>query len=68
MAKRIRLTSIQRARLGREKAMPEVKRMVKKHGRRSIQACLNQLHDYEKKLGRLTEAKREVASLERELK
>lgn len=55
-------------RKSREEAMPLVKALVKRFGRTSVQACLNALRDYEKKLKRLAEAKREVAALERDVK
>lgn len=52
----------------REQAMPEVKRMVKKHGRNVISWCINQLKEYEKKVKQLDLAKKEVSRLEKDIK
>lgn len=51
----------------RDKAMPEVKRLVKKYDRAAIQSCLNSLKDYEIKKQQLADAKEEVARLEKEV-
>lgn len=48
-------------------AMVEVKRLVKKYGRTTVQYCLNQLRELEKKRGRLAQIKREADRLEREI-
>lgn len=52
----------------RNKAMPDVKKMVSKHGRATIIWCLNQLKEYEKKTKQLQELKKEAEKLERQLK
>jgi hypothetical protein len=44
--------------------MPDVKKLVKQHGRSIITSCLQQLRDYEKKLRQLDEARKAVAALE----
>lgn len=50
------------------KAMVEVKRLVKKYNRTTINYCLNQLRDYDKKLAKLEKAKKEVEEIQKELK
>jgi hypothetical protein len=62
-----RPTLAERRRKAREAAMPEVKKLVRKHGRSTISACLQQLRDYEKKLRQLETARSEVAALESQL-
>lgn len=52
----------------RSKAMPEVKKLVKKHGRKIVNWCINQLREYEKKVKQLAELKKEAEELEKELK
>jgi len=56
-------------RLGRDRsrAMPEVKRLVEKHGRTVVLWCIGQLREYERKVEQLAEFKREAARLEREI-
>ncbi len=51
----------------RERAMPEVKRMVKKFDRPTLAWCLNQLAEYERKLNALKKAKKDVEKMEHEL-
>ena len=65
MAKRINL--IEQRRIAKEKAMPEVKKLVNKHGRVTIQRCLNTIYEHQKKAERLEELKGEVEKLESEL-
>jgi hypothetical protein len=50
-----------------EKAMPEVKRMVKKHGLSIVNSCIARLKEHSKKLRQLEVMKSEVAKLEREI-
>ena len=52
---------------GRSRAMPEVKRLVKKHGGTVVLWCISQLREYERKVKQLAELKREAAKLEREI-
>lgn len=52
----------------RNKAMPDVKKLVSKHGRTIIIWCLNQLREYEKKTEQLQQLKREAEKLESQLK
>lgn len=52
----------------RELAMPEVKRLVKKYGRTAVSWCLAQMREYEQRLNRLDEARREVARLEQSVR
>ena len=49
----------------RSKAMPQVRSLVKRHGRTVVQWCVNQLRDYEKKIKQLSELKREAEKLEK---
>jgi hypothetical protein len=51
----------------REKAMPEVKRLVKLYGLSVVAGCLSRLRDVDKNRRRLMAMKREVAELERRL-
>lgn len=53
--------------VAREQAMPAVKSLVKKHGRTTVQGCLNQLREYEVNLKRLNEAQKEVERLEKQV-
>ena len=65
--KKRRLTIPEQRKIARDNAMPEVKKLVKKYGRRTVQGCLNNLRDYEKKLRQLEIARQEVEKLEREV-
>lgn len=58
---------IKNRRASAERAMPDVKKLVRKHGRQTVAYCLNQLKEYEKKLKRLEQAKREVQQLEKDV-
>jgi hypothetical protein len=51
----------------RAKAMPQVRQLVKRHGRTIVQWCVNQLRDYEKKVKQLSELKKEAEKLEKEI-
>jgi hypothetical protein len=62
-----RLTVPKQTRLRRDKAMPEVKKLVTKHGRIAIQGCLNLIREHEKKLEKLEDLKGEVSRLEKDL-
>ena len=48
-----------------DKALRDVKKLVRKHGLEITNNCLTRLKDYEKKLRELERAKREVSQLER---
>jgi hypothetical protein len=48
----------------RQAAMPEVKRLVRKHGRLTIQACLEELRDFENSIHALEDARLKVRELE----
>lgn len=52
----------------RDDAMPDVKRIVKKHGRTAVVWCINQLREYEKKVRQLSQLKAEAMRLEKEIK
>lgn len=52
----------------REAAMPEVKSLVKEWGRETIQWCLNQLREYDKKVEQLKKLKKEARMLAKEIK
>ena len=62
------MTQLEKRQVAREAAMPEVKKLVKKHGRQAVQSCLNSLKDYERTLKQLESAKKEVAMLEKKIK
>ena len=51
----------------RSRAMVEIKRLTKRYGITTVQYCLNQLKELEKKRGRLAQIKREADRLEREI-
>lgn len=51
----------------RGEAMPEVKSLIKKHGRTVVGWCMGQLRDYEKKVKQLEKIKAEAAKLEKEI-
>lgn len=58
----------EKAKESREKAMPEVKKLVTKYGRSIIYGCIMKLADYDKKMKKLQDAKKEVEILQKELK
>lgn len=64
----MRETLQQKRKRARDKAMPGVKQLVKKFSRTTIQSCLNNLRDYEKKVEQLEIARLEVQKLEKEAK
>ncbi|MDE2103163.1 MAG: hypothetical protein KGL39_38310 [Patescibacteria group bacterium] len=49
----------------RAAAMPEVKRLVKKYGRTTIQNCLLKLKEHDKTVARIAQMKRELQRLEK---
>lgn len=51
----------------RAAAMPEVKALVKKYGRRVVGSCLTRIREAEKANKKLDAMKREVAALEKRL-
>lgn len=51
----------------RKAAMPEVKALLKKHGRAPVVWCLNQLSEYDKKVERIKQLKKEASDLEHEI-
>lgn len=65
--KKKKKTRLDIVRASRERAMPEVKKLVKKYGRTAIGWCVNQLREYERRVKKLAEAKREVARLQKDL-
>ena len=52
----------------RQAAMPEVKKLIKNHGRSAIVWCLNQLKEYEKKMRQLADLRKAAAALEKEIR
>jgi len=52
----------------RQNAMPDVKRIVKKHGRTAVIWCINQLREYEKKVKQLEQLRRDAKKLEEEIR
>jgi hypothetical protein len=63
-----RLTTMERVRAKRAAAMPDVKRLVKKHGRRAVGACLQHIASYEKEVSKLAALKKEIAAREAKLR
>jgi predicted translin family RNA/ssDNA-binding protein len=64
----MRISPRERAKAAREAAMPEVRRLVKKHGYPAITYCLGQMRDKAKAEKKLKEAREAVAKLERAMK
>ena len=67
MAKAKKMTPIERRRIARAAAMPEVKRLVKRYGRATIANCVAKIRDHEKAAQKLLALKREVAQLEKRI-
>lgn len=61
------LSRVELRQKARQEAMPEVKKMVAKHGRTTLQSCLNTIREHEKKAEKLESLKGEVKKLEKEL-
>ena len=51
----------------RERAMPEVKKLVKRFDRQTINWCVQQLAEYERKVKKLNEARKDLEKMEAEL-
>lgn len=69
MGKKLKLpTAAEDRQQKREAAMPEVKRLVKEHGRQTVQWCVNQLHEYDKKVAKLAQIRAEARALARDIK
>jgi hypothetical protein len=69
MSKKVkRLTTLDKVRAQAKAAMPEVKRLVKKFGRRAVSACLKKIADYDKEVAKLSALKKEIAAREAKLK
>lgn len=62
------MTPMEKVRAQQAAAMPDVKRIVKKYGRRAVGACLKKIGDYDKELKKLAVLKKEVAAREAKLK
>jgi hypothetical protein len=60
-------TKMEKAKAAREKAMPEVKRLVKRYGRAAVGNCLAKLRDRDKAAKKVAELKRELSRLEKNL-
>ena len=62
----MKLSPRERAKIARESALPEVKRLIKKHGYPAIAHCLGQMRKKSQAEKKLAEARKIVARLERE--
>ncbi len=51
----------------RDAAMPDVKKLVKTHGRTVVGWCVNQLAEYERKVNKVKQARAELKKMEAEL-
>ncbi len=51
----------------RSRAMVEIRRLVKKYGRTTVQYCLNQIRELQKKREQLTQLTKEAERLQREI-
>ena len=60
-------TKMQKARAARSAAMPEVKRLVKKHGRAAVAWCVGNLRKHDQVLKKVALLRREAADLEKNL-
>lgn len=49
-------------------AMPDVKRLVKKYGRKAVANCLTKIREYDKELSKLAALKKEIAAREARLR
>lgn len=67
MKKQTRQSLLEKQRALRAKAMPEVRKLVRRYGRTTIQRCLIDLRDYEKKLEELSETRKKVRELEKQV-
>lgn len=47
--------------------MPDVKKLVKTHGRTVVGWCVNQLAEYERKVNKVKQARAELKKMEAEL-
>lgn len=64
-ARKLNQVELRRRRI--DAAMPEVKRLVRKHSRQIIQSCLHELRDFERSLEELETARANVQALERKV-
>ena len=64
---RKRITLREKRQAAAAAAMPEVKRLVRKHGRTAVGNCLQKLKLHEKEIARLNSLKAEIAKLEKQL-
>lgn len=60
-------TKMEKARAARSAAMPEVKRLVKKHGRPAIAWCIGNLRNHDLLQKKIALLRREAADLEKTL-
>lgn len=60
-------TKMEKARSARQAAMPEVKRLVKKHGRAAISWCLGNLRNHDSVLKKIAQLRQEATQLEKKL-
>lgn len=63
-----KLTPMDRYRALAASAMPDVKRLVKKYGRKAVANCLAKIRDYDRELSKLADLKKEIAAREAKLK
>ena len=49
-------------------AMPDVKRLVKRFGRKAVANCLHKIQEYDREVGRLAALKKEIAAREARLR
>lgn len=49
-------------------AMPDVKALVKKYGRKAVANCVAKIRDYDKEVARLAELKKDIAAREAKLR
>lgn len=57
------MTPLEKRRIARKAAMPEVKKLVRRFGRANISHCIAQLMEQEKVQKRLADLRKEVARL-----
>ncbi len=61
------LTAAEKRQRAKTNAIPDVKKLVKKHGRVIVQSCLNSIREHEVKVEKLETLKGEVEALEKEV-
>ncbi len=62
-----KITLIEKRQSARDKAMPDVKKIIKRHGITAVNSCILKLKEHSKKLRELEDMKEQVEKLESEI-